>query len=77
MGRRSYTGSASAEPAGDEAVTWSMTYRTVEDGRVVSEFTARNTWYVFTAGQLATELAAHGLRVTAGESGSGLHLVTR
>ncbi|MCT2590853.1 class I SAM-dependent methyltransferase [Streptomyces sp. N2-109] len=77
LGRRGYTGTAAAEPAGEEAVTWHMTYRTTEDGRLVDEFTASDLWYVFTPERLAAELAGHGLRVTAGDSAHGLQLITR
>ncbi|MGW6602222.1 class I SAM-dependent methyltransferase [Streptomyces sp. NPDC055036] len=77
IGRRRYTGRASAEPAGDNAVTWHMTYRTTQDGQLVNEFTASDIWYVLTPEQLAAELAEHGLHVTVGESGQGVQVITR
>lgn len=77
IGRRRYAGHASAEPAGDDAVTWHMTYRTTQDGRLVNEFTASDVWYVLTPEQLAAELAEQGLRVTAGASDQGLQVITR
>lgn len=35
IGRRRYTGTASARPAGADAVTWEMTYRIEDGGRTV------------------------------------------
>ncbi|MDK1474481.1 class I SAM-dependent methyltransferase [Streptomyces sp. 549] len=77
LGRRRYTGSATAEPAGEDAVTWHMTYRVEQDGRTLTEFTASDRWYVFTPEQLSAELAGSGLRLTPVDGDHGLHLITR
>lgn len=77
LGRRRYLGSAAAEPAGADAVTWHMTYRVDSDGERVTELTASDHWYVFTPGQLAAELAVHGLRATAGDPAHGIQVITR
>ncbi|TCC35291.1 hypothetical protein E0H75_41665 [Kribbella capetownensis] len=77
IGRRRYSGSAAAEPAGPDSVTWHMTYRVEEEGEVVAEFTASDHWYVLTPAELATEVAEHGLRVRAGDAAQGLHIITR
>ncbi|WP_219418306.1 class I SAM-dependent methyltransferase [Pseudonocardia nigra] len=77
LGRRRYSGSAAAEPAGDDAVTWEMSYRLEEDGQVLTEFSARDHWHVFTPEQLAGELAPHGLRVTSGDAAQGIQVITR
>lgn len=76
IGRRRYTGTATAEPAGQDAVTWAMTYRIDHDGETVTELTATDHWYVFTPEQLATELADHGLQVTAGDPAQGIQIIT-
>jgi SAM-dependent methyltransferase len=77
LGRRRYTGTSAAEPAGEDAITWRMSYRVEQDGRAVTEFTASDRWYVFTPERLAVELAEHGLRVTAGDATHGLRIITR
>jgi len=75
LGRRRYSGSASAEPAGDDAVIWTMTYRVEQDGQPVTQFSAGEHWYVLTPEQLATELADHHLHVTAGDLTHGLQII--
>lgn len=77
IGRRRYTGSALAAPAGDDAVTWTMTYRVEQDGEVITEFSAQDRWYVFTPAELAEEVAPHGLRVAAGDPAQHIHVITR
>lgn len=75
VGRRRYLGSAAAEPAGSDAVTWRMTYRVEQDGRAIQEFTADDHWYVFTPEALAAEVAEHNLRVTAGDPDYGIQII--
>ncbi|MCI2419481.1 class I SAM-dependent methyltransferase [Saccharopolyspora sp. K220] len=77
VGRRHYLGTAAAEPAGVDAITWRMTYQVREDDQTVTEFTAADHWYVFTPEQLVAELAEHGLRCTAGDPTQGLQIITR
>jgi hypothetical protein len=77
LGRRRYSGTARAEPAGDDALTWEMTYRVEQDGERVTELDARYHWHVFTPEQLAGELAPHGLHVRPGDPAQGVHVVTR
>jgi SAM-dependent methyltransferase len=77
MGRRRYLGTAAAEPDGADAVTWTMSYRVVEEGAVVAELSAEDRWYVFTPETLAAEVGVHGLRVTAGAAEHGLQVITR
>lgn len=77
IGRRKYTGTAAAEPAGDDAITWTMTYLVSEDGHTRTEFSATDHWYVVDSEQLAAELAEHDLRLTAGDPGHGIQVITR
>ncbi|MFF9690884.1 hypothetical protein [Streptomyces sp. NPDC014623] len=77
VGRHRYSGSASAEPAGPDSVTWHMTYRVDEDGDTLTEFTASDRWYVFTSAQLAAELAERGLRLLDADPEYGLYVITR
>jgi len=76
IGRRRYTASAAAQPAGEDAVTWEMTYRVEQDGRAVATFSARDHWYVLSPDQLAAELAPHDLRLTPGDPTQGMHMIT-
>lgn len=69
--RRRYTAMAGAEPAGADAVTWEMS------GEPVTEFAARDHWFVSTPEQLAEELAPHGLRVAAGDPVQHIQVITR
>ncbi|MEV7959144.1 class I SAM-dependent methyltransferase [Streptomyces sp. NPDC087532] len=76
LGRRLYTASASAEPAGTDSVTWHMTYRIVDNGTVVNEFTASDLWHVFTSEELSEELIEHDLHLTSVDADHGLHVIT-
>lgn len=77
LGRRRYTGSVAAEPAGDDAITWRMNYQVTEAGVRIAECTVSNRWYVFTPEQLAAELADHRLRVAPGDPAHGIQIITR
>lgn len=77
LGRRRYTGSAAADPAGPDAVTWHMTYRVIEDSEQITEFTASDRWYVITPEQLAAELGEHCLRLTPGDPTHGIQVISR
>ncbi|GAA2324621.1 class I SAM-dependent methyltransferase [Streptomyces cuspidosporus] len=61
VGDLTYEGWASAEPSGDHRVTWHMTYRTLRQGRALSEVTVDYAWWVLDEIELARELAEHGL----------------
>jgi hypothetical protein len=53
-----------------------MTYRTLQDGRMLYERRATYAWWVLSERHLADELAAHGLSVDpAGPAEAGLYLV--
>lgn len=77
VGRRRYTGSAAAEPAGPDAVTWTMTYHVEQDGARVGELVASDHWWVLGAEELAVEVAAHGLRATVGDPTHGISVISR
>ncbi|MGK5530440.1 class I SAM-dependent methyltransferase [Streptomyces sp. URMC 129] len=63
-----HEGWAEAEPAGEDCLTWHMTYTTLRDGRCVSSIRVDYHWWVVTEEELRAEWAAHGLRArTAGE----------
>ncbi|MEU4344046.1 class I SAM-dependent methyltransferase [Nocardia sp. NPDC023852] len=77
IGRRRYTGSATAEPSGPDAVDWQMSYRVMEAGATVAEFTARDRWVVVTAEQISEELRPRGLTITETAPDQFLYVVTR
>lgn len=77
IGRRRYTGWAAAEPAGPDAVTWTMTYHVEHDGAPVGELTASDHWWVLGAEQLAAEVAEYGLRSAAGDAAHGIQVISR
>jgi SAM-dependent methyltransferase len=65
VGRRRYEGWAAAEPAGDAALTWHMTYRTLQDGEVVDERVVSYHWHLLAEPRLRDELARAGLALRA------------
>ncbi|MGF1663070.1 MAG: class I SAM-dependent methyltransferase [Kineosporiaceae bacterium] len=70
VGRHRYTGTARAEPAGDDAVTWEMSYRVTDDqDRVLADFSARQHWHVLDREQLAAEVAGADLHLSSGHGG--------
>ncbi len=77
VGRRRYRGSAAAEPAGADAVTWEMSYVVDQEGAAVTASRARNHWFVLTPEQLAAELVPHGLRLRVDDAGTGVHVARR
>jgi SAM-dependent methyltransferase len=78
VGALHYEGWASAEPSGDDEVTWRMDYRVLRDGLPVSEVTVDYRWWVVSESELAEEAAEAGLAMRpTGEPGLGLHLLTR
>jgi SAM-dependent methyltransferase len=78
IGRHCYEGWARAEPGGDDLLLWHMTYRTLDNGRVVDERHATYRWWVLSEQRLTDELAMHGLSVErTGPSEAGLFMVHR
>ncbi|MFE6611644.1 class I SAM-dependent methyltransferase [Amycolatopsis sp. NPDC057786] len=77
IGDREYLGVAAAEPAGPDAITWTMTYRVEQGGSVVTELTASDLWQVITASALADEVAEYGLRLTVADPEHDLYTITR
>jgi hypothetical protein len=64
IGRRIYQGSGGASPAGDDAVTWTMRYRVLdEDGRVERQTVVRYLWHVVSPECLREELTDAGYLV--------------
>ncbi|MFD1829305.1 class I SAM-dependent methyltransferase [Streptomyces desertarenae] len=77
-GEQDYEGWAQADPSGEERLTWRMTYRTLRDGRCVSETTVDHEWWTATDGELRAEWAEHRLTSrVAGEGGTAFHVVGR
>ncbi|RNG36080.1 class I SAM-dependent methyltransferase [Streptomyces botrytidirepellens] len=77
MGDLTYEGWASAEPSGDHQITWHMTYRTLRQGRPLSEVTVEYAWWVLDEPELARELAEHGLSLRpAGQPDLGLYVAS-
>lgn len=77
VGRRRYSATAAARPAGPDAVVWEMGYRVEQDGQVLTEFRATDPWHVFTPEELAAEVTAFGLTCRAGDPGAGIHVICR
>ncbi|MEU4777390.1 class I SAM-dependent methyltransferase [Micromonospora sp. NPDC023633] len=67
VGRYTYEGGGSAEPAGPDAVTWRMRYRVLgPDGSPVRESTVEYAWHVLSVAGLRSELAEAGLTTEVG-----------
>lgn len=64
VGDLTYEGTGHAEPAGPDAVTWHMAYRTRRGEDVLTTATAEYRWWVVTADALAAELTTAGLPAT-------------
>ncbi len=78
VGRLHYEGWASAEPSGDDEITWRMDYRVLRDGLALSEVTVDYRWWVASERELAEEAAETGLVMRpAGDPVLGLHILTR
>lgn len=69
VGDRTYEGWGEAFPKDDQRVMWRMTWRVVEDDRVVDERTAESEWWTVSQATVLSELAAAGLTGTPGEAG--------
>ncbi|ONF74357.1 class I SAM-dependent methyltransferase [Amycolatopsis keratiniphila] len=77
VGDREYLGTAAAEPAGPDVITWTMTYRVEQHGSFVTELTASDHWHVITTAALADEVAEYGLRLMAADPEHELYEITR
>src|SRR5919197_13009 len=61
IGDRIYEGSGGAHPTGDDRVTWTMRYRTLDpDGAVHRELAVAYPWYVISPQELLDELTTAG-----------------
>jgi hypothetical protein len=69
VGRRTYEGWGAASPAGEDTVTWHMTWRIRESERLVEERTAEATWWTVSEDAVVTELREVGLEPIVGEAG--------
>jgi hypothetical protein len=68
IGDRIYQGSGGAEPAGDDSVTWTMRYRTIDPGGTVdNELVVDYQWHVVSPQTLLDELTAAGHTATVRE----------
>ncbi|MCQ8193863.1 class I SAM-dependent methyltransferase [Streptomyces rugosispiralis] len=77
VGDLTYEGWASAEPSGDQQITWHMAYRTLRQGRPLSEVTVDYEWWVLAGPELARELAGHGLSLRpVGQADLGLYVAS-
>ncbi|GAA2787558.1 class I SAM-dependent methyltransferase [Saccharopolyspora taberi] len=78
LGRRRYEGWARAEPAGHDALTWHMTYRTHHDDDLVDERTVAFHWNLVTESRMRDELADAGLELrTLPPAEFGAYVITR
>jgi SAM-dependent methyltransferase len=69
VGDRWYEGWGEAVPKDEQRVVWRMTWRVVEDDRVVDERTAESDWWTVSQAEVLAELAAAGLTGTPAEAG--------
>jgi hypothetical protein len=70
LGELEYVGLGSAEPDGPDSVSWTMTYRVLRDGRLLSEQTkAFSGWHTVGADDVAAEAAAADLSCEARDLG--------
>lgn len=76
VGRRSYGGSARAEPSGPGQVTWHLRWTCRQDGVVVEERRASSTWWTVSAADLERETSVAGLRCTVADADLGLFVLT-
>jgi hypothetical protein len=78
IGRRRYVGSGRAEPAGADALTWHMTYRTYHEEKLVDETRVSYAWWPLTEAKLREELAERGFLVEpTGPGELGTYVITR
>ncbi|MDT0329430.1 class I SAM-dependent methyltransferase [Nocardiopsis lambiniae] len=78
VGDRTYLGWAAAEPAGDERLSWHMTYETREGDRVVSTDDVHYDWWTVSEDSLRAETAPHRLTVVPhGPAEAGLYKILR
>jgi hypothetical protein len=61
VGRLRYSASGAANPAGEEQVTWRVTYRVHDGDTLVSERTMDHQWWTLTESRLDGELRRAGL----------------
>ncbi|AVT37002.1 trans-aconitate 2-methyltransferase [Plantactinospora sp. BB1] len=68
IGGRTYQGGGEARPAGNNTVTWTMSYRTLgQDGNVEREIVVAYPWHVVSPTELLDELADAGFTATVGK----------
>lgn len=78
VGRARYEGWAQAEPAGEDKLTWTMTYRVTGPGFAPVETVVSYDWWTVTPERLAAEAAGHGLDASPhGPADSGFFVVRR
>jgi SAM-dependent methyltransferase len=78
VGRRRYEGWASAEPAGETALTWHMTYRVLHEENLVEERHVDYHWHLVSEATLIQEWTHAGLTPHRLEpAGQGLYAATR
>ena len=65
IGQRVYEGWSAAEPNGRRSMRWTMTYRILENGRVVDERTIRQDYLTLGRDDVAAEAGAAGLECDA------------
>jgi SAM-dependent methyltransferase len=68
VGKHTYRGKGSAEPAGESTVVWRMTYQVLHGNELISESVAEYSWWVLDADQLIAELAAAGFACRRGDA---------
>lgn len=78
IGRRRYVGWGRAELAGEDALTWYMTYRTYHEETLVDEIEVSYAWWTLTERRLCEELAERGfLAERTGPDEFGTYVITR
>lgn len=69
VGRRDYEGWGAASPAGEDQVTWHMTWRIRDGDRPVEERSADATWWTVSEDTVVAELRDAGLDPIVGQAG--------
>jgi hypothetical protein len=78
VGRRAYEGWGRAEPAGPDRLTWHMTYRTYQDGRLVAELAVSYDWWLLGQERLRAEVDELGLSLdNIGPANLGMYAISQ
>jgi len=63
VGEYMYEGWQEGAPADENHMAWTMTYRVLHQGAQIAEYRVRSRWRCFSAADVTSEVASHGLSV--------------